>query len=108
MKVFFSKHSMDGKYKWTCENFLKIVGYTKKEIVGVSSYEFFHPEDLMSIVKSHLNVGSLSQEVTYRLRTKEGKFIWARTFSHAIDDEIICLTIKLDILQLIMYKIFGY
>lgn len=108
MKGFFSTHTFDGVYKWASSDVKDILGYDSKEMLDHTAYDFFHPDDLVKIVKSHLNVDISTQQVTYRIRKKDGKYIWVRTFSHTLNRGIVALTIKLNPLHLFMYRLFGH
>ena len=107
MKSFFSKHSPIGDYKWVCENFKDITGYEVSDVIGTNAYDYFHPMDLRQIVRSHEGSGRGTQQVVYRLRKKDGNYIWLMTFSHTSDGEIICLSVKLNYFHIIMFKIFS-
>ncbi len=79
----------------------KILGYRSDEIIGRSANELFHPEDVGSWRNGTSNV-TYSEGVytsTYRLRHKNGDYIWLETTSRTIRDpdtgkleEIICVS----------------
>ncbi len=79
----------------------KILGYRSDEIIGRSANEFFHPQDIDSWKNGTSNV-TYNEGVytsTYRLRHKNGDYIWLETTSRTIRDpdtgkleEIICVS----------------
>ncbi|WP_421866132.1 PAS domain-containing sensor histidine kinase [Motiliproteus sp.] len=79
----------------------KILGYRSDEIIGRSANELFHPKDVGSWKNGTSNV-TYSEGVytsTYRLRHKNGDYIWLETTSRTIRDpetgeleEIICVS----------------
>ncbi|MEH6824537.1 MAG: PAS domain S-box protein [Motiliproteus sp.] len=79
----------------------KILGYRSDEIIGRSANELFHPDDVGSWKNGTSNV-TYSEGVytsTYRLRHKNGDYIWLETTSRTIRDpetgkleEIICVS----------------
>lgn len=104
---FFSIHNIDGIYKFACNDVSTVTGYTSSELVGRSAYEFFHTNDLRDIVKSHLNLKTHIQEVTYRIRRKDDKYVWVRTFSHGTREEIYCFTYRLSFMKILFYKLLN-
>ncbi|MEH6471867.1 MAG: PAS domain S-box protein [Halopseudomonas sp.] len=79
----------------------KILGYSSDEIIGRSANELFHPKDVGSWKNGTSNV-TYNEGVytsTYRLRHKNGDYIWLETTSRTIRDpetgkleEIICVS----------------
>ncbi|MFT6915574.1 MAG: two-component system sensor kinase FixL [Motiliproteus sp.] len=79
----------------------KILGYRSDEIIGLSANDLFHPEDVGSWKNGTSNV-TYNEGVytsTYRLRHKNGDYIWLETTSRTIRDpdtgkleEIICVS----------------
>jgi len=64
---------------------LKYMGYKKEEIIGKSSLEFIHPDDIEQAVKSLKNGFKVGEGVgTVRLKHKKGHWVWlevkGRTF----------------------------
>jgi PAS domain S-box-containing protein len=65
-----------------------LVGYEPNELVGHSSFEFIHPEDLPGAL-SALNLLSSQDVVTnvsYRVQRKDGSLIWFETSYRALRD----------------------
>ncbi len=97
----FSLHNPEGDYIYASPACFSIIGYKPKELVGKSSYDFFHSEDLRRIAEHHERTtkGEKSHPVTYRLKHKNGNFIWVETTSRFVfkpDSDIlemiICVT----------------
>ena len=79
----------DGTYTYlssTCETLL---GYKSKELVGKNPYWLIHPDDY-EIVKHYfssiLNLAEIHTEV-YRIKRKDGKYIWLETTSKDMRDK---------------------
>lgn len=83
-----SKHTPDGVYTFVTSSVQALLGYTPEEILGHSAYEFFHPEDLGAIQQSHeaIQQTPLVSVVAYRIRCKDGRYIWFETTSRTILD----------------------
>ena len=66
-----------------------ILGYAPEDLVGHSAYEFFHPDDLAQIRKSHATILDLpvTYTVAYRHQCKNGHYIWLETTCHTIRDQ---------------------
>ncbi|KAI8066584.1 hypothetical protein BC940DRAFT_302505 [Gongronella butleri] len=62
-----------------------VLGYTSEEVLGMSFYQFLHPDDNSSIQKVHMsNVFNekLSSMISYRLRHKLGYYVKIATVVH--------------------------
>jgi PAS domain S-box-containing protein len=103
---FFSKHSLNGDYTYVSDSVVNIIGYEPHELIGKSAYEFFHPFDVRNIVTSHLTVRSSITVVFYRIRNSQNKYLWVKTNSQQIDDEIITFTRKISFIERVLYSLF--
>lgn len=83
-----SRHSPDGHYLYVSPACQTLLGYEPEELVGHSAYEFFHPDDIDFISQSHQIVIEKFQTYTiaYRIRRKDGSYIWFETISRTIRD----------------------
>ncbi|HEY9608872.1 PAS domain S-box protein [Allocoleopsis sp.] len=65
-----------------------LLGYDPEDLVGHSAYEFFHPDDLAQIRKSHATILELpvTYTVAYRHHCKDGHYIWLETTCRTIRD----------------------
>jgi len=81
-----SKHTPEGVYTYASPACRSLLGYEPEELVGHSAYGFFHPEDLEAIKKAHSSILELpdTYTVSYRIRRKDGSYIWFETTSRAI------------------------
>ena len=84
-----SKHTPEGAYTYASRACRSLLGYEPEELVGHDAYEFFHPEDLQQIREAHSAIleRSDTSTITYRIRCKEGSYIWFETTSKTIRDE---------------------
>ena len=66
MRAFFSTHSKSGIYEWVSNDIIDILGYNPKDLMNTTAYDYFYPEDLRRIVKSHIksDFGQYTQKVT--------------------------------------------
>ncbi|MGC9528271.1 MAG: PAS domain S-box protein [Limnospira sp.] len=83
-----SRHDAEGIYRYASPASRALLGYEPEELVGRSAYEFFHPEDVDRIKKSHQILLDTSDvdTVSYRVRRRDGTFIWFETTSHSLRD----------------------
>ncbi len=81
-----SRHTPDGVYLYASPACRTLLGYEPEELVGHSAYEFFHPEDLAAIQKSHSAIIEQpdTYTVSYRIRCKDGDYIWFETTSRTV------------------------
>ncbi|MCL4253850.1 MAG: PAS domain S-box protein [Anaerolineae bacterium] len=83
-----SRHTPDGTYTYATPSATVLLGYLPDELVGRNAYEFFHPDDLKAIRQSHENIINRQemQIVAYRIRHKDGHYIWFETTSRTVHD----------------------
>ncbi|MDW8203139.1 MAG: ATP-binding protein, partial [Cyanobacteriota bacterium SKYGB_h_bin112] len=78
----------DGKCLYVSPACRTLLGYEPEELLGRSPYELFHPADLPETRKSHSSIldQPLTDTVTYRIRHRNGRYIWLETTSRTIRD----------------------
>ncbi|GAB2682706.1 hypothetical protein GCM10027036_41040 [Flavihumibacter cheonanensis] len=99
---FLAEHSRDliclhrpnGDYIYISPSIQSILGYDREELIGKSPYDFIHPEETETVVQdAHNNnaKGIESPSVQFRLRKKNGDYVWLESVSKPImeDGELI-------------------
>ena len=82
-----SVHNPNGDYVWIGKNAKDFLGFEPQELIGKSSYEFFHPEDLDRIARDHVDtIEGDATRVKYRIRHADGSYRWVETRSYTRDD----------------------
>ncbi|MGF1503822.1 MAG: PAS domain S-box protein [Anaerolineae bacterium] len=84
-----SRHALDGTYTYVSPAVTLLLGYEPEELVGLPSYDFFHPDDLEKITGSYDNtVDSIDNAppIEHRLRNKDGHYVWVETSSRIVRD----------------------
>lgn len=82
-------HDIDGIYKFLSPSVTNILGYTADELIGQDPYSLFHPEDIDKIMKeahAPLLKGINVKNIQYRIRKKDGAYIWFDTYTESIKD----------------------
>ncbi len=82
-------HEPDGRYREVSSASRKLLGYEPEELIGTNPYEMFHPEDVEHIRKdSHNQVlaGKTVTRIQYRIRKKDGSYIWFDTITEPFFD----------------------
>jgi PAS domain S-box-containing protein len=103
MLELIALHDKDGKYIYLSPSVERILGYTPNELIGHNPYNYFHPDDIENIIKkSHqLSLTGIStNSVRYRIRHKNGHYLWFETGTNPIINEsnsTILLTSSKDI-----------
>ncbi|MBD3382729.1 MAG: PAS domain S-box protein [candidate division Zixibacteria bacterium] len=84
-----STHSATGEYLYVSPACRQLLGYEPDELIGHSAYEFFHPDDFEKIQNSHHTILEKPEafQVQYRIRKKDGSYIWFETSSSMMRDE---------------------
>jgi PAS domain S-box-containing protein len=82
------RHTPDGTCIYVSPACKEIFGYKPGELIGHLGIEFFHPDDVHIITKyqSELTRKNPSARVTYRIRHKDGHYVWAESVIRAIFD----------------------
>ncbi|WP_407307011.1 diguanylate cyclase [Desulfosporosinus sp. SB140] len=93
-----STHKPDGTYINISTSSEYLLGYSQEELIGSNILKLIHPEDI-TLVKQFLIPDKLKHQTqTYRMRRKDGKFIWVETNAKTINikgeilPEIVCAT----------------
>ncbi|MFN2396156.1 MAG: response regulator [Bacteroidales bacterium] len=97
-----SKHNWDRTYLYVSPACNKLLGYQPDELTGSSAYRFIHPDDVESIRKNHIMLlenRTNSFIESYRIRKKDGSYIWFETNNQVIYNqntnlvqEIVCVS----------------
>lgn len=106
---FLAEHSMDmltrrgpdGTILYASPVSTRLLGYSPQDLVGTSVFEYVHPEDLETVrgMTARLLGSGGVETVTYRVRRRDGHYIWFETTSQAVRDtktnqvaEILCVS----------------
>ncbi|MBP6861231.1 MAG: PAS domain S-box protein [Neisseriaceae bacterium] len=85
-----SRHSPDrGCFIYASPAITHLLGYSVEEIIGVSAFDLYHPDDVENFKRRTRNV-NYSRGLythTYRFRSKSGEYIWLESTSRTIRDK---------------------
>jgi diguanylate cyclase (GGDEF)-like protein/PAS domain S-box-containing protein len=89
-------HDPDGTFTYVSPSAEHLLGFSPAELVGQDPYQFFHPKDIPAIRQgSHQQaLAGQSVPITYRMRRRDGTYIWLETLTKPIlaeDNQIIGL-----------------
>jgi diguanylate cyclase (GGDEF)-like protein/PAS domain S-box-containing protein len=84
-----SRHTPDGRYTYVSAGSRELTGYEPAELIGRSSLDFIHPEDLDDVRGAYTAMlkGNDRVDVRYRFRRKDGAYIECETVARAVRDE---------------------
>lgn len=93
-----SKHDKAGTFLYVSPACRKLTGYEPEELIGRVAYELFHPDDMASILQGQADLETSSDLVfnSYRVRRKDGSYVWFETTGSILRDddgqfkEILC------------------
>ncbi|MEB3279192.1 MAG: PAS domain S-box protein [Lyngbya sp.] len=99
-KDMISTHTCEGVFLYVSPASRHLLGYEPDELLGRSLYEFFHPTDAAAWQRTYTVVGQLPDEytTTYRVRRRDGNYVWFETTSRAIASDqsvepmILCIS----------------
>lgn len=83
-------HELDGRYLYVSPSSERLLGYRPDELIGQDPYKNFHPRDLQRVQReSHKKAlyGMEILQITYRIRHRNGNYIWFETYTQPIFDE---------------------
>ncbi|MBD3404258.1 PAS domain-containing protein [candidate division GN15 bacterium] len=84
-----SHHAPDGTYLWVSPSAETLLGYAPEKLVGTSAYDYFHPDDLAEVQRSHTTImrGTEVYTVQYRIRRADQRYVWFETNSAVVRNE---------------------
>ncbi len=84
-----SRHTPEGIYLYVSPACYTLIGYQPEELVGVMSYDLFHPDDLAAIAQIHQYTLHQSDvyTISYRIRHQDGSYIWFESTARSIWDK---------------------
>ncbi len=83
-----SRHTIDGILLYVSPACYTVLGYQPEELIGHSSQELVHPDDLAEIASNYPINADLPDiyTITHRARHKDGHYIWLEATIRAIRD----------------------
>jgi PAS domain S-box-containing protein len=81
-------HDYKGKLEFVSPSIKRLLGYEPEELIGTYPLEISHPDDKGIIIGIDLrdkNNPSLAKPLQYRLRHKNGEYVWIETIFTALD-----------------------
>lgn len=94
-----SAHAPDGTYRYVSAASRELLGYSPDELTGRWAYDYFHPDDTPKVGGAHRSaLAGAPVTVVYRLRHKNGDYVWVETTTRVVTDddgevrEILCCT----------------
>ncbi|HZR76130.1 PAS domain S-box protein [Bradyrhizobium sp.] len=82
--------AQDGKRSYVSPACEKLLGYTPEEMLPINSLDTVHPEDVSTVhrmLAAGSEGGDQQQTYTYRIRHKDGNYIWVETTARDIAGE---------------------
>lgn len=76
-----SRHNPDGRILYASPAARSLLGFGPEELIGITPAEFVHPEDLPALnrLRSMSLVSKSPTTFTYRIRRKDGTYVWVET-----------------------------
>jgi PAS domain S-box-containing protein/diguanylate cyclase (GGDEF)-like protein len=83
-----SRHNADGRILYASPAARTLLGFGPEELIGITPAEFVHPEDLPALnrLRSMSLVSKSPTTFTYRVRRKDGTYVWVETTWRPIRD----------------------
>lgn len=86
-----SKHTPDEQaiFTYVSPACRRLLGYEPEELLGHSSYEFYHPDDVSAVSEDHSGLLQYQEvyDLTFRIRRKDGTYIWFESTAQTVRDE---------------------
>jgi PAS domain S-box-containing protein len=94
-----SAHAPDGTYRYASAAARELIGYEPAELTGTWCYDYFHPDEMPKVGGAHRSaLSGAPVTLVYRLRHKNGDYVWVETTARVVTDddgevtEILCCT----------------
>ncbi len=84
-----SVHAADGTTWYLSPSITQVLGYEVEEVIGTSIQEYVHPEDRHKFFRKERSPSLYEQEsliIRYRVRKKDGNYLWLETIIKPIID----------------------
>ena len=84
-----SRHDTLGNYLYVSPACRTLLGYEPEELLGHSGYDFMDPADVLVAeqVRSNIIEQPIDFSTIFRIRRKNGEYIWLETIGHTIFDK---------------------
>lgn len=84
------RYALDGTFLYVSPAIRTFLGYEPEELLGRSVWELFHPEDAPRIVQvvNEASAQGTTATYTYRVRHKDGHYLWGETNSQPVRDAV--------------------
>lgn len=82
-------HDPAGAFCYVSPSVTELLGYEPHELIGVSLYDLVYPADRQKLEQEQVRIagGKLEQQTEYRIRKKDGSYLWLEASSRFITDE---------------------
>lgn len=83
-------YTVDGQYAYVSPSSSSLLGYEPAELMKIEPESSVHPEDLETIIKPNVQQalqGLQPEEYEYRMRHKNGTYVWVETQLKSIQNE---------------------
>lgn len=95
-----STHKQDGTFTYLSPSCKKLLGYESEELIGKGPFSLYHPEDIVEVRRSYSFCIQEKKDniVSYRIKRKDGNYIWFETTSKIMDqtkgkpEELLCIS----------------
>lgn len=81
-------HNADGGLEFVSPSIKRLLGYEPDELIGHKPYEIVHEADkhiIRGLILSEKNHTSIQHPIQYRLRHKDGSYVWIETIFTPLD-----------------------
>ncbi|MGL5509608.1 MAG: response regulator, partial [Microcoleaceae cyanobacterium] len=87
-----SRHDPTGIFLYVSPSCMQVVGYQPEDLIGKSPRHLYHHQDWRNLAKAYRTITTQTAtcSVTYRIRTKQGGYLWLESNCRAVrqDDQI--------------------
>ncbi|HEY3054017.1 MAG TPA: PAS domain S-box protein [Thermoanaerobaculia bacterium] len=92
-----SRHTPDGRILYASPAARSLLGFEPEELIGTRPAELIHPADVAAIEKLRSTVlsSAAAAAITYRLRRKDGTYVWVETTWRPIRDQALHVTTEI-------------
>ena len=83
-----TRTDLNGEVKYVTPTVKELLGYSQEEFTGTKIFEHIHPDDMEFVIGSFKKaMGEKVSNIEYRLKHKNGNYLWVESKGNAITDK---------------------
>lgn len=107
-KDLISKHSFDGTFLYVSPSIKHLLGYAQHELYKKNILSYCHPNDKNNLIDKFIHSSILNERTRFRIRKKDGDYIWLETNCSKIGEHQEFLCVSRDVTEYVGIEVETY